>query len=167
LCGRLCAFRSFFETRAALLPNAMKDEFGGRVVLGELGEELPSYRREMITWEKIRDAYADIPSAAYFAEILRIAIEEYDDLKGDQLTFGKYADDRLSGSEILKRHEQGDLTFRMMGRKQGILGSKLSNDIATGEWTNHRYEVRRSSDDRPNWFPISDFVNRVQTSPKD
>ncbi len=151
---------------AALLPRAMRDEFGGRLGPGGLEEDLPSYKREMITWEEIRDAYADVPSTAYFIEILRIAIKEYDDLKGDRLAFGKYADDRLSGSEILKRQEQGDLTFRMMGRKEGLHGPKLSNDIATGEWVNHRYEVRKSSDDRPNWFPISEFVKRVQTFQK-
>jgi hypothetical protein len=148
---------------AALLPKAMKDEFSGPVGLGGLEEDLPSYKREMITWEKIRDAYAHVPSTAYFGEILRIAIEEYDDLKGERLAFGKYKDDSLLGSEILKRHEQGDLTFCMMGRRDGLSGSKLNSDIATGQWTNQRYEVKKSSEDRPNWFPISAFVNRVKT----
>jgi hypothetical protein len=80
----------------------------------------------MIAWEAIRDAYADVPSTAYFSEILRIAIEEYHDLKGDRLAFGKYADDRLPGSEILKRHEQSDLTFLMMGRKASMDQSLLT-----------------------------------------
>jgi len=148
---------------AALLPEAMKSEFGGREMLGESEESLPSHRRVIITWEQIRDAYAGISGTAYFSEMLRIAIEEYDNLKGDQLTFGKYKDNDLSGSEILNRYEQHDLPYRMMGRKGGVHGSKLTEDIATGRWANQSYELKESSEVRPNWFPISDFVNRVQT----
>jgi hypothetical protein len=46
---------------AALLPKAMKDDFRGLGVLRVLEGALPSYRREMITWEEIRDAYVNIP----------------------------------------------------------------------------------------------------------
>jgi hypothetical protein len=62
------------------------------------------------------------------------------------------------------KDEQHDLLFRMMGRQGGIHGSKLTEDIATGRRANRPYEIKESSDIRPNWFPISDFVNRVQTS---
>ena len=103
LCGCWPDLRTI---HAALVPEAMKSEFGGREMLGELEESLPSYRRVIITWEQIRDAYAGISSTAYFSEMLRIAIEEYDNLKGDKLTFGKYKDGSLSGSEILNRYEQ-------------------------------------------------------------
>jgi len=152
---------------AALLPSAMKDEFDAREVLGAPEVALPSYRREIITWEQIRDAYADVPSAAYFAEVLRIAIQEYHNLRGELLSFRKHAEDMLSGAEILKRRHEGQLEFRMIGRHGGIDGSALRDDIATGNWATHRYEVRRSTEDRPNWFPISEFVNRVQPPSKD
>ena len=147
----------------ALLPDAMKSGFDVSKLVGKSEESLPSYRREIITWEQIRDIYADIGSTGYFCEILRIAIEEYDHLKGDQLIFGAYSDGvKKSGFEIFNGCGQGDFPFHMMGRFGGISGAKLSEDIAKGGWRTYQYEVKKSSEPRINWFLISDFINLVK-----
>ncbi len=62
---------------AALLPKGMKDGFTG--MLGY----------PVVTWEEIRDAYAGIRGASYFLEMLQIAIEEYEHLKGSVCYLGK------------------------------------------------------------------------------
>jgi hypothetical protein len=145
---------------AALLPKAMKDEFGGQEVLREPEEGLPSCG--IVTWEHIRDAYDGIEGVSYFREILRIAIEEYPDKKATS-SWGANAEARLLGSEVLYQYEQDDPKFKMitMGRKGGIEGSELREDIVTGKWANQLYEVRSVSDNNRNWFPISEFVSRV------
>jgi len=144
----------------ALLPEAMKAGFGGQEVLRESEEALPSYR--IVTWEQIRSAYTDVPSASYFAEILGIAIADYPEHKSVS-SWGANSEARLLGSEILYQFEQNGPQFKMimMGRKGGIDGSELREDVATGRWANKLYEVRSVSDNNRNWFPISEFVNRV------
>ncbi|HXJ95054.1 MAG TPA: hypothetical protein VMT20_19620 [Terriglobia bacterium] len=138
-------------THTALLPEAMKAYFG---------DQGPT---RTITWEEIIREYQDLESARYFLEILRIALEEYQELKGSEITFGANAEDKLTGADILDRHQHGDTEFQAMGRHGGINGAALKADVADGRWQRQVYEVRSSPINLPatNWFPISDFVALV------
>jgi hypothetical protein len=138
------------KIHAALLPEAMKKEFGDQ------GPAL------IVTWEDILRKYEDVESARYFREILEIALHDYDILKSPEISFGTHADGKLTGADILRRHQIGDSEFQAMGRRGGIDGGPLKDDIADNRWQEHEYEVRRSSAVLPtNWFLISDFVALV------
>jgi len=135
---------------AALLPAAMKERFG---------DHRPT---RTITWEDILHEYEDVESARYFREILEIALHDYDILKSSEISFGTHADGKLTGADILRRHQIGDSEFQAMGRRGGIDGGPLKDDIADNRWQEHEYEVRRSSAVLPtNWFLISGFVALV------
>jgi len=138
-------------THTALLPEAMKANFGDR-------GPTPT-----ITWEDIMREYQDLESIRYFLEILRIALEEYPNLKSPEITFGAHAEHKLTGADILDRHQRRDTEFQAMGRRGGLNGAALKADISEGRWQRQVYEVRRSLLNLPatNWFPISDFVALV------
>jgi hypothetical protein len=117
--------------------------------------------KRIVTWEEILDSFKDVDSARYFHEILRIGLRDYESLRGKN-EFGTHADDHLTGAEILRGHQNGDLKFQTMGRQGGIDGRTLKADITKNTWQKRRYEVRRSSVVLPrNWFPISEFVARI------
>jgi hypothetical protein len=132
---------------AALLPAAMKKEFGGR------GPKL------IVTWEEILDKYKDVESVRYFHEILRIALRDYETLRAKSSPSN--GDGTLTGAEILLRHQKDDLEFQTMGRQGGIDGGPLNDDIAKNRWRKQRYYVRKSSLHTTNWFLVSDFVALV------
>jgi hypothetical protein len=135
---------------AALMPAAMKQEFGSL-------EGGP-----IVTWEEIQTEYADVASAVYFVGVLRIALEAYEQLRGNRLAFGEHAEDHLSGGDILRRYQQGLTEFQIMGRQGGIDGPKLRADVATGKWKTQKYEVRRSPDFvAENWFLIANFIDLI------
>ncbi len=135
---------------AALLPDPMKREFGDQ------GPML------VITWDEVLRTYEDVESAQYFCEILRIALEGYPILKSPEATFGAHAEGKLTGAEILRCYQSRDTKFQAMGRRGGIDGAALKDDIAENRWEKQEYEVRSSPDDLPaNWFRISGFVTLV------
>ena len=134
---------------AALLPEAMKREIGNLVA------------RRIVTWEGILDKYKDVESARYFHEILRIALCDYETLRANPSP--PNGDGELTGAEILRRHQNGDLEFQAMGRQGGIDGRPLKDDVAKNRWQKHRYYVRRPSAvlHTTNWFLVSEFVALV------
>lgn len=133
---------------AALLPDAMKREFGSLV---------PT-TRPIITWEDILDKYKDVKSARYFLEILRIALGNYKKLKAKSTE--AEAEGALSGEDILRGYQDGTLKFKTMGRNGGIHGEHLFQDIAKPRWQKQPYYVRTSPDPlTANWFRVSDFVD--------
>lgn len=132
---------------AALLPEAMKKEFGGR------GPKL------IVTWEDILDKYKDVESARYFHEILRIGLRDYETLRAQSSPSN--GDGVLTGAEILHRHQKGNLGFQTMGRQGGIHGGPLKDDVKNDTWQKRRYYVRKSSLHTTNWFLVSDFVALV------
>lgn len=135
---------------AALLPDALKREFG------DPGATL------IFTWEDILRTYEDVESAQYFCEILRIALEDYPILRSPEATFGAHAEGKLTGAEILRCYQSRDTKFQAMGRRGGIDGAALRDDIVENRWEKQEYEVRSSPDDLPaNWFRISEFVDRI------
>jgi hypothetical protein len=137
--------------QVALLPLKLKNDFG------------PLHGRQVITWESVYQTYKDIPSAAYFADMLWTAISQFDRLRAKERIFGENAQDYLSGEDIVNGFQQERFPYQTMGRQKGITGQQLLGDISRGEWRKRLYEVRKTSDlPNRNWFKISDFVDLVK-----
>ena len=50
-----------------------------------------------------------------------------------------------------------------MGRQDGVNGTRLTEDISTGNWRTFRYETssKMASEINQNWFAIKEFVELV------
>jgi hypothetical protein len=132
----------------ALLPERLAGEVG----------DLPV---PTVTWEQIRDAFADV-APPYFVEVLRVALERYDDLAAPRvLTFGANAEVKLTGAEIDRRRCEGTLVLGWMGRRGGLHGPELTSDLGSGAWRTHRYECSSKAVRNPNWFTVAEFIAKV------
>jgi hypothetical protein len=131
----------------------------------KLSAEYPGFSSPVVTWEKVRDAYADIASGEYFWQVLDLALKTYDGLAGSgRAEYGKHAHDRLTGRLIHDRFKTTILGFELMGRKLGIQGEPLRQDVESGRWRAQVSEVRRSGPPpNRNWFPVAAFVALVDT----
>lgn len=137
----------------ALLPEAMKKEFGSLVT------------RRIVTWEDILIEYEDLDSARYFYAILRIALRDYETLRAKNGL--PDADGMLTGADIFHGHQNDDLEFQTMGRQGGIHGDPLNDDITKNRWQKQHYYVRRPSVPlTKNWFLVSDFVALISRNPE-
>lgn len=115
-----------------------------------------------VTWEQIRDTFADV-GPPYFVEVLRVALERYDDLAAPRvMTFGANAEIKLTGAEICHRHRDGTLALRWMGRRGGLHGPELAKDLATGTWRTQSYECSSKAVGNPNWFTMAEFGAKVE-----
>jgi hypothetical protein len=77
-------------------------------------------------------------------------------------TFGKNSTGGLlTGAELIEAHGRGEKFC--VGRTGGLRGPKIMEDIASGNWRNHRYETNRGAVAPPNrnWFWLSDFAKRI------
>jgi hypothetical protein len=111
--------------------------------------------------EQIRDTFADV-APPYFLEVLRVALERYDDLVAPRgLTFGANAEVRLTGAELCRRYRDGTPVPGWMGRRGGLLGPELAKDLSTGAWRTQRYECSSKAVANPNWFTVAEFIARV------
>jgi len=97
----------------------------------------------------------------YWVRILIEALDRYDKLRSQSSIYGANKDADLTGGEILADHHSPAPLYTYTGRNRGLDGPELANDIDAGGWRTHRYEVRREPLDASNWFPIADFVARV------
>lgn len=113
----------------------------------------------MITWEDILAAYADV-GPPYFVGTLRVALARYASLVAKRET-GANAEVKLSGSEIVRQYENGTLNMLWMGRRGGLEGVAIGEDIATGAWREFRYECSSKPVYNQNWFRIADFAAKV------
>lgn len=111
----------------------------------------------VVTWEQVLDDYAAV-APAYWLGVLREALDRYDDLVSRGPSFGKNADAKMTGADIVAAHAEGTLEFAYMGRADGIRGDALRIDIESGSWRTRHYEVRYHPLEQKNWFPIPNFV---------
>ncbi len=96
-------------------------------------------------WLRISDFVSAIPSARAVARVTKLAS------KGKML-----------GAEILRQHQRGTLWYKTVGRNRGLYGPEFAEDVRTGRWKSHNYEV--STSDGPenrNWFSVEDFARAV------
>ena len=55
--------------------------------------------------------------------------------------------------------------YTWMGRRGGLDGPELREDVENGMWENREYEVRHDRlPDNPNWFPVADFIKMIERS---
>jgi hypothetical protein len=132
-----------------------------------LPEKLLKQRQELcfpiITWEQLLKQYKPICDGDYFYNMLRIALERYDDLVSAGPLYGINCEEKISGQQIYELFKQGVLDKSSMGRNKGINGELLRNDIATRKWQSFKYETssKRPSELNKNWFLIEDFINLI------
>jgi hypothetical protein len=108
-----------------------------------------------VTWEQVRDTYADV-APAYFHAMLTTALARYDDLVSKWVD---YQDDELVGAVLVERWQAGDATYPWMGRHGGLLGSAVSVDSSGCAWRDTVYQCRREQlPGNPNWFAVADFI---------
>lgn len=116
----------------------------------------------VITWEQVLEVYNDTV-ASYWTGVLREALSRYPDLASKDSTWGQNAQQRLTGLQILAAWQTSDPAVAWIGRMGGAVGAQLGNDVRTGAWQTHAYEVRDSRPDGAagNWFRVQDFISRV------
>lgn len=137
----------------ALLPE--------RLIPGKDSLEYP-----VIFWEEIIQEFESIMPNDYFLNVLKIAIEKFDDLKssrsGNATSFGMNMDFKISGAKILELHRSGEKFW--VGRFGGLNGEKFRMDLMTNNWENFEYEINSSSISAPNrnWFSSSQFADKVK-----
>jgi hypothetical protein len=133
--------------RAALLPAPLRAAI-------ESAEPLPV---PVITWEQVRDEWADI--GGYYHHILAVALERYATLAAPA---ANHQDDDILGQVLLDAARAGTLAHPWMGRQGGFHGKALRTDLETGGWRTTRYQVRKAElPGNPNWFPVASFVAAV------
>ena len=114
----------------------------------------------VVTWEQVLDEYS-VVGPAHWIGVLTEALQRYEELVSRGPAFGAHANGKMTSAEIVAAHGEGTLEFTYMGRKDGIEGILIANDVATGGWRTQQYEVRYQPLEAKNWFPISQFIART------
>ena len=132
----------------------------------QLYEKLrPALPRDVITWQQVLDAYADV-APQFWIKVLRTALARYADLVSPASPWGQNADGKLTGLQIVQALKGHDTSVRWIGRRGGIDGALLADDVASNAWRSRRYEVSAAAvPPNPWWFSIEDFVTRVSEQP--
>lgn len=116
-------------------------------------------RWPIVTWQHVLRTYSAMKSNFWY-RVLSDALDAYPQLASEPSTSGANADGRQPGHQIVTTF--GFSPMRTMGRKQGLAGAALADDIRSGAWKLRQYEVsRKARPANPNWFKISDFVSRL------
>ena len=118
----------------------------------------------VLTWERVSDTFRDVASP-YWIEVLDLALNRYDRLAG-RPGGRQNSNAVLAGKRILDDYKTDDaFAYTWIGRRGGLDGPEFREDVETGAWENREYEVRYDCLlDNPNWFPIADFIKKVERS---
>jgi hypothetical protein len=100
----------------------------------------------------------------YFLDVPLVAHAHYDQLAAPRTTFGANPELKPTGAQIYERHSGGSLTASWMGRKGGLLGAEIEQDIASGAWRGRSYECSSRPVENPNWFTVAEFVTRSEAA---
>ncbi len=116
----------------------------------------------IVTWQALLAEFSNGRGEDYWLAVLRLALDFYDELVSRAAPRRENADDVLPGAQIYHGAKAGTLEYALMGRNLGLNGDPLREDLESGRWPKQRYEVRSSRErPNPNWFPVHDFVSRV------
>ncbi|MGI5939679.1 MAG: hypothetical protein ACOX8V_03185 [Thermoleophilia bacterium] len=140
----------------ALLPSGYVESIGAApVVAGQ--KEIP-----ILTWETLLEAYRPIRGDDdYFTGVLAIALERWQDLCSQPETWGKNAESKCAGQDIVDGYRKSH-PWKTMGRSGGIEGPILEADLQSGNWRTRLYEVSSKAEPaNNNWFTIDKFTRRV------
>jgi hypothetical protein len=126
-----------------------------------LAERVGPLAFEVVTWEAVLAAYRPV-APAHWLGVLDVALRAHPRLESRGPIFGRNAEDKLTGADILAAHGDGTLRYDHLGRSGGLHGPAFQEDIATGRWRTTRYEVRSGPlDSSSNWFPMAEFLTRT------
>lgn len=123
---------------------------------------------KVVTWEDILACYQGPAQGDYFYNLLKIALDKYDDLASPNKG-GQNADAKITGQVIYDGvlAEGAGYQYKYVGRGYGGRnGEPFQNDIKTGNWRRQPYEVRRNplepgAPAQKNWFPVSEFIQAI------
>jgi hypothetical protein len=117
----------------------------------------------VVTWEQVLKAY-EVVGPRYWMNILRAALDRYEELVSRGPAFGENRDSTLTGIEIQEQFKAGTLGYHYMGRFRGLHGPDLADDMSSGSWRTRRYEVRVNPIASRNWFPVSAFIDKISAA---
>lgn len=141
---------------AALLPHGLTSK-----IKAQLPTEGPN-DFPVILWEDLLHAYRPVRSDAdYFMGMLELALDLWPTLSAKKSEV--HAELLLTGDKILER--LNDPAVRVVGRRGGLLGPAFTEDVATGGWRHHVYEISSQEEQlsgNPNWFSVEAFAARVE-----
>jgi hypothetical protein len=117
-----------------------------------------------LTWEKIYEIYKPVLRDHYFLEVLKLALDLYDNLSSKGGFSGSYNEGKMLGKDIYSQFKNRDLRMISVGRKGGINGQFLTDDITSGQWKVQIYEVSsQDNSNRMNWFSAEDFIKKIDS----
>lgn len=123
--------------------------------------KLSAFNFPVITWNTLYDQYSASYPDDYFLEVLKYALDNYDDLvSSTQSSYSQKT--HMTGLNIYRQYKNESLEIIIMGRNGGLTGKSLKDDLMTNSWSNQPYEV--SSEETPrnrNWFYVEDFISLI------
>lgn len=130
------------------------------VLLLPAGLDTTGVADRVVTWESVLSEYR-IVGPAYWVTMLETALVRYNELVSPSDTYGKNAEDHLSGI-VIQSLSAEKRAIALMGRTGGLDGAALQADLTSGKWRTHKYEVRYSPlPGNANWFPVESFLTRL------
>ena len=128
---------------------------------GLLGQDSAPRPEDFVYWEEILQNFETEMKDDPFLDYLRIALANYSSLRAPR-GGGLYCDKMMTGAQIVSDFRAGTLGAKTMGRKGGLRGELLREDISSGKWTERRYETNRyDSLANDNWFFVRQFIERL------
>ena len=127
----------------------------------KLADSMPDLGTPIVTWEQIRDAYADVDQR-YFHSVLSSALERYDQLVSKWVG---YQQGDLAGAKLVERALAADTTWPYMGAQGGLAGQRVAGAIAQGTWATTVYQCRHDPlPDKTNWFTVAAFIEVLRSA---
>jgi len=128
----------------------------------KLCSQIGNLGAQIITWETIHNTYAHVLRDDYFLNLLKIALDSYDELVAERRQYGKNSEKKMLGEDIYNNFKSRQLDMVIMGRYMGLKGDYLLNDIQSGQWKKREYETSSSRTPfNDNWFNIKDFIEII------
>lgn len=131
---------------------------GPQPYLAEVGPGIPE-GVVPVTWEELADAFR-LTASPYWLAVLDRALRRWPRLRSTSWGPGTDYVTSMSGREIVRLAEHGDLQSWWIGRSGGL--AQLAADVQNGSWAKRKYRVREEAVDKPHWVRIEDFLTAVR-----
>ncbi len=154
--------RTIVKYLADALPHIPADRVA-HVLLVPGGLDTTGVPGKILRWEDVRDAYRFV-GPLYWHDVLADALARYTDLVSKGPLFHQNMQAMMTGQEIVTAHAEGNDDYQYMGRKRGLDGAELAEDIKSGNWRTQRYEVSDIHPSSGNWFTVAEFIQKTAAS---